>query len=143
VFDEGDTHRVYKGEGTIQFTCFEPFAKSAFARTATKEDLRAKYPNVDEWWDAAHIEADKNFGDIPTSFKITVSGQGTIGFEGDTVSWDLPEEVTATLDTKLGLLKGKDGKLYNQYLTGNSTLKIPVGAKTTDYPDLIYDCYYF
>ena len=27
AFDEGNTHRLYKGEGTIQFTCYDPFAR--------------------------------------------------------------------------------------------------------------------
>lgn len=29
-FSEGETNRVYKGEGSIQFTAFKPFARSAF-----------------------------------------------------------------------------------------------------------------
>jgi hypothetical protein len=26
-FAEGETNRLYKGEGTIQFTCYDPFAR--------------------------------------------------------------------------------------------------------------------
>jgi phage-related protein len=29
-FSEGATNRLYKGEGTIQFTCYEPFARSNY-----------------------------------------------------------------------------------------------------------------
>ena len=191
VFDEGDTHRVYKGEGSIQFTCFDPFARCKSTNPEdyglTKVELdestyeKNKYycydsgtfkfildnrkfnqsrnyylkndqsalivQQMNEWWEASRIEKNKNFGDVPTSFKVKISGKGKIKFEEEEVGWDLPKETTATLDTKLGIAKGEDGKIYNQYLTGNSALKIPVGAKTTasgeNYSNLTYDCYYF
>lgn len=52
-FSEGDTNRVYKGEGNIQFTAYDPFARSAFKYIdqATETQLAHKT----EWQDAAKM----------------------------------------------------------------------------------------
>ena len=56
--EEGDT-RVYKGEGTIQFTCYEPFARlRKEVGSNTKEFYSAnpnKYPTLEEWIKASGI----------------------------------------------------------------------------------------
>ena len=125
-FDEGSTHRLYKGEGSIQFTCYYPFARCAFSDTATKESLRATYPNVDEWWDAARIEHGKNFGDIEAPFILEVSGDGNITTNNGTISWKgVPNDTV--LNTRTGLAL-KDDEIVNEKFTGNLTMKIPVGA---------------
>lgn len=41
-FSEGDTNRVYKGEGNIQFTAYDPFARSAFKYLSELENLFVK-----------------------------------------------------------------------------------------------------
>ena len=125
-FDEGSTHRLYKGEGSIQFTCFYPFARCVFPDTATKESLRETYPNVDEWWDAARIEPGKNFGDIEAPFILQVYGDGNITTNNGTISWkDAPDGTV--LNTRTGLAL-KDDEIVNEKFTGNLTMKIPVGA---------------
>lgn len=54
VFDEKieeKNQRVYKGEGSIQFTCYNPFA------VCSKKFLKdyADYPNVEEWAEASGL----------------------------------------------------------------------------------------
>lgn len=78
-FDDGETDRVYKGEGTLQFTCFEPFAHcvegqkfkeywmsmETVTTTIPIPDTdpiqyqtieRRKYPNAEEWLPASKIK---------------------------------------------------------------------------------------
>ena len=54
-----DGARVYKGEGTIQFTCYEPFARlRKEAGSSTKDFYSAnpnKYPTLEEWIKASGI----------------------------------------------------------------------------------------
>ena len=96
-FDEGTTHRVYKGEGTIQFTCYEPFAR-CWSKTNTDYYSHPAYgikkadgsyktynelsndekavitPKIAEWWNASRITSSGNFGDVPVSFIKTIGG---------------------------------------------------------------------
>jgi hypothetical protein len=64
----------------------------------------------------------------------------------------MPEGCFGELDTKTGLvfeleldtetgLRFKNQNILNKYLTGNSTLKIPVGA-IAGTEDLTFDCWY-
>lgn len=50
-FSEGETNRIYKGEGSIQFTAYDPFARSAFKflEQATSEQRK----HEQEWIAAA------------------------------------------------------------------------------------------
>ena len=128
AFAEGDTGRLYKGEGSIQFTCYYPFARCAFSDTDTKESLRPTYPNIDEWWDAARIEQGGNFGDVDVPFELKLNA-GSGSYSIGNIKWtNLP--VAATLNTKTGLVIGNDdGNIYNGYVSGDTTAKIP---KNTD-----------
>ena len=147
AFDEGSTHRLYKGEGTIQFTCYNPFARCIIDVTKTKEQLRENYPNIDEWWGAARIESDKNFGDVETSFKIKVSGTGYITTQNGTISWTNASNNTL-LDTRLGVAKCGTA-IANDKFSGDLTMKLPVGAKIASGIDingsceLTFTCLYF
>ena len=145
-FAEGETNRVYKGEGAIQFTCYYPFARCAFMGK-TYNELKPLYPNIDEWWDAARIDWGKNFGDVDVPFKITLTGKGklTIG----KIEWDLPTGVQAELNTKTGVVKviassNKDysvDDIVNKFVTGNLTVKIPKGAAAPT--GATFTCLYF
>ena len=143
-FAEGETNRVYKGEGTIQFTCYYPFARCAFMGK-TKEELKTQYANINEWWDASRIGDSGNFGDIDVPFTMQISGNDeakTRIINGTTLDWSkLPEEKTATINTKTGLVLDTEGNILNQYVTGNLTVKIPAGA--TDTEGLSFTCLYF
>lgn len=48
AFNEGEgRERVYKGEGSIQFTCYNPFARSNFK--FIDSSVQTNYPNYNEW----------------------------------------------------------------------------------------------
>lgn len=142
AFDEGvNKKRVYKGEGTIQFTCYNPFARCAFSSKEIndnineyksldkwKDELRNTYPNLDEWWDAARIEPNKNFGDVPVSFTLEFpeNTEGNITIDNTEITWNLKGEPSGVLDTKTGLAV-TGNKIINNKLTGNLLAKIPVG----------------
>jgi hypothetical protein len=174
-FTEGNTNRLYKGEGTIQFTCYEPFARcwstskneyythpayrikkedgSGYksVNDLTDEEKEKITSRINEWWIASRIGSKNsdnkligNFGDIPISFTKAISGTGNVTFSNsEKVSWKLPDGVTATLDTKLGIAKGSDGTIYNQYISGDIALKIPVDTIAEKTSGLTFDCYYF
>lgn len=78
-FDEGTNHRTYKGEGTIQFVCYYPFARSRW------KGLNQVPSNIDstEWAAASGIPTSAptlsgtdislyNPGDLDTDIKIIV-----------------------------------------------------------------------
>lgn len=55
-FTEGGA-RVYKGEGTIQFTCYEPFARLRKETGSNTKEFYSldKYPTMEEWIKASGI----------------------------------------------------------------------------------------
>lgn len=69
-FDEGETNRLYKGEGTIQFTAFYPYARSRFKYLSqyigqnndnlnvTIPEWRNKTGNIIEWKTASGMLED-------------------------------------------------------------------------------------
>lgn len=147
-FAEGSTNRLYKGEGTIQFTCYFPFARCRFKTKEEYNDIpeysgltsEEKENRINEWWTASCIERGGNFGDVPASFTKTISGKGSIILENGSISWDLPEGKNGTLNTKTGLATTENGEILNRYLSGNTTLKIMPGEENVT--DLVFDCYY-
>lgn len=143
-FSEGATNRLYKGEGTLQFTCYEPFARCAFTNK-TYNELKPQYTNIDEWWDASKIEQGGNFGDIEVPFTVKTSGIGQVVLSTGTVSWNIPSNINTEiiLNTKIGLALDESGRIYNEYFSGNTTLKIPVGASAEETANLIYTPCYF
>ena len=143
-FSEGATNRLYKGEGTLQFTCYEPFARCAFTNK-TYNELKTQYTNIDEWWDASKIEQGGNFGDIEVPFTVKTSGVGQVVLSTGTVSWNIPSNINTEiiLNTKIGLALDESGRIYNEYFSGNTTLKIPVGASAEETANLIYTPCYF
>lgn len=79
-FDE-DGQRIYKGEGTIQFIAYCPYAKSI--KKYLNQYTEADYPNKDEWAAASGLALSKgnldgsgasinlfNPGDLPTDFCV-------------------------------------------------------------------------
>ena len=165
-FDEGNTHRLYKGEGSIQFTCFYPFArcystnledyginivknvngfsgdvyyydadKKLFVLKSddTPEVLgRTYYSNIgnaNEWIAASRIMEDGNFGDVDAPFKLEIDGEGSIQTDNGFIKWKFDDDnIFATLDTKTGVVKTSTGLIMNKYVSGDLTMKIPVGA---------------
>ena len=157
-FDEGSTHRLYKGEGTIQFTCYYPFARCwstikddyknhrAYQHRNAENELETDSnweKRVNEWWAAARIEPYKNFGDIPAPFSMNISDKGSLKLEGETVlSWNLPSGREAKLNTKIGIAKDIiNDEILNEYVDGDLNTKIPVGATVPE--NIEFTCLYF
>ena len=87
AFEEGKTNRLYKGEGTIQFVCFQPYARCQYKWLDQYDDK-----NIEEWRDACRlidrnasmVEYDKyvadsnlirlyNAGDIDSHFQLKLN----------------------------------------------------------------------
>ena len=70
-----DGARVYKGEGTIQFTCYEPFARlRKETGSNTKEFYSAdldKYPTMEEWIKASGILTESEMAKIDVFYPNT------------------------------------------------------------------------
>ena len=69
-----DGERIYKGEGTLTFTAYYPFAKSAFKflEKEIEEEtgkevyvLRKTYSNIEEWAEASGMKAQGGLDTIP------------------------------------------------------------------------------
>ena len=154
-FAEGKTNRVYKGEGSVQFTAFNPYARSV------KKFLdEYNESNKQEWKDAARlINSDQGYDKLQAGSNIVkLYNPGvketdciiTLNFinniipageiqikDGDSVSSIFLEEMTRQgqdtcikINSKLNLIEGyngsiKSGKLYNKNITGGSFFKIP------------------
>ena len=71
-----DGERIYKGEGTLTFTAYYPFAKSVFKfleKEIEKETgkevyvLRKTYSNIEEWAEASSMKAQGALDKVPKS----------------------------------------------------------------------------
>ena len=123
---KGET--IYKGEGTIQFTCYEPFARAAISSIGGL-----------------------NKGDLPVPFKLIISGDDAnkqVVVDKNTIDWSkLPAGTKAQLNTKTGVVLKLDEnnevttELMNKYVTGNLTAKIPVGEAAPD--GAVFTCLYY
>ena len=145
-FDDGETDRVYKGEGTLQFTCFYPFA--ICEHKFLSDTYYDSYGNKDEWKVASgllesqtvegitydNISGGKftayNPGDLPTDFKLyysvanassdfTVScSEGTLNIAGITAKTysNNSTDTYICVNTKNHLIEGCNNELE---VTGN------------------------
>jgi hypothetical protein len=60
---------------------------------------------------------------VPVPFEFNLKDNGSIELEGGTVArTNMPANVV--LNTRLGLAMDEEGNIFNDRLTGNSTLKI-------------------
>ena len=158
-FAEGKTERIYKGEGSIQFTAFEPFAKST-----KKYADEYEQQNFKEWKEAAKLletqgEFDRlignsiklyNPGDRESDFIITFNfgesnfiPQGAIAIttnDGEIYQLNFRQMMCQGKDdqikinSKLNLIEGyfngqKSGNLYNKYITSGQFFKIPMSTE--------------
>ena len=158
-FAEGETNRIYKGEGTIQFTCYQPYA------VCEKKWLDLyDNDNKNEWSVASGLKNaqglyDKlqgansiklyNPGDLESHFMLRFDFQnGKIGAGQISISQDSGrllnwKEITAEkndayvkFNTKLNLIEGyradniKSGYIYNQYISDGAFFTIPQGEST-------------
>ena len=87
-----DGERIYKGEGTLTFTAYYPFAKSVFKfleKETEKETgkevyvLRKTYPNIEEWAEASGMKSQGSLDKVPESptegiYSISVYNAGDL-----------------------------------------------------------------
>lgn len=129
--ENGDEIRIYKGEGSIQFTCYQPYARSRF-KTLEEYELEG-YKNVGEWSDASGILSAEDYvsknasgadsiklynpGCIDSHFKLTINftegkiAEGGINIEADrTLNWrefkSKGNDTYVVIDTKMNLIEG-------------------------------------
>ena len=98
--------RIYKGEGTLTFTAYYPFAKSIFKFLNEYNDK-----NKDEWKEASGMKAEKGTYDIVSNNgSISVYNAGDL--ETDFIlKFDLPVDNTSISDIKITLSKENAGKV--------------------------------
>lgn len=87
-----DGERIYKGEGTLTFTAYYPFAKSVFKfleKEIEKETgkevyvLRKTYSNIEEWAEASGMKSQGTLDKVPESptegvYSISVYSAGDL-----------------------------------------------------------------
>ena len=159
-FDDKDGNRVYKGEGTIQFVAYYPYAKSVHKFLDDFDDFY--YWNKDQWAESSGMKSTKgiydgtgttlalyNPGDIETdwqAFYIMTSegcaltsislnnGEGQMAFSNITRKKD--SDAYLRLNSRTQLIEGCDsnkvptGSLYNEFFTAGDFFKIPLGEST-------------
>ena len=161
-FNEGETNRVYKGEGTIQFTAFDPYARSVY-----KYADQYEVENFEEWKKAANLldsqgdfdklivnniklynpgvkESDfiltlkfNSYGKIPAG-KIFIDADSQLNFKEFVKQGN---DTQIKINSKLNLIEGyyeKDGKLfksgniYNKDIESGVFFKIPKTVNVDD-----------
>lgn len=123
-----DGERIYKGEGTLTFTAYYPFAKSAFKflEKEIEEEtgkevyvLRKTYSNIEEWADASGMKAQGKLDKVPKSptegiYSISVYNAGDLetdfilkfnGAPGDAVNIELSQQNVGNKKALLNLKK--------------------------------------
>lgn len=151
-FSEGATNRLYKGEGTIQFTCYDPFARCNKKWLEQYNDA-----NKNEWSAASGLKISQgnydklngreillyNPGDIESHFLLRMNFSnnqipaGRIDLNGNILEWNKIDmegsDAYIKINTKLNLIEGynssgnKTGNIYNQYIKDGVFFKIPFG----------------
>lgn len=150
------TERVYRGEGTIQFVCYYPFARSV----SRNSGYFSEYSNVNEWLNTSGIASEPqisgrdiiiyNPGDLATDFKAFYAGNAFPSSvyltNGDTnlgqISFSTisnPSDQYICINSRTNLIEGYNsldgaptGNLYNQYITSGDFFKLPIVADASD-----------
>lgn len=152
-FSEGSVNRIYKGEGTIQFTCYDPFAR------CDKKWLNeyVDFDNINEWKEASGLKEFQgnydilngnkiplwNPGDLESYFQLRLNfidneiPAGNISINDRQLHWEkmIPEgtDTYVKINTRLNLIEGynssnyKTSNVYNKYITTGDFFKIPIG----------------
>lgn len=159
-FDTPSGERVYKGEGTLQFVAYEPYAHSVSKYLNQFSDT-----NKSQWAASSRMKASQgsydgmqttsvllyNAGDLDTNLKIYVTNDATVA---TTLTLTRSDGVTLSslklspftrqsgdkgvcINSKTHLIEGHGNSLvltqnlYNQYLIAGDFFKLP--ASTYDY----------
>lgn len=151
-FNVGGT-RIYKGEGTLNFISYYPYARSVYK--FLNEYIDEDYPNKLEWSAASKLKATQgtydgtgttihlyNPGDVPTDFCAYFAfNNGTldltkINIEDDELQFSgiikQGSDLYLRINTRTNLIEGCDinyqptGTLYNKYIISGDFFKIPL-----------------
>lgn len=159
-FDNNECDRVYKGEGSIQFVAYYPYAKSVHKFLNEFDD--AFYNNKSEWAEASGMLTAAgsydgtgtsislyNAGDIETDWQafytMTSSGcaltsislnngEGQMAFSA--ITRKNSNDAYLRLNSRTCLIEGCDsnkvptGTLYNNFLIAGDFFKIPLGESS-------------
>lgn len=145
-FEEGDTGRIYKGEGTIQFTCYEPFAHCSnewFAQwleenglTATEDDYKSE--KMREWIDVSGLAntVGKNSVEI-SRLSLTEDGKLIVTENGNHFALLEPSNLmkltSNALYVKYGLLnystKAEQSEWWSMYNCGDLPVNFKLALK--------------
>lgn len=153
--------RIYKGEGTIQFTCYHPFAHTPVTTKNGKDGrsldsyLLNSYPTRAEWELSSGLQKHEdglNYGDLPAPFLIKFNNNIVLK-EGDRVvvgemQIRVLENITEGIwDSKTGLvtgIKNKKRKAVRYSGTSYGTLPttpdgkvIPIYYETLEATDIV------
>ena len=155
-FAEGETNRVYKGEGSVQFTAYDPYARSVYKFLNQYTDS-----NKDEWKGGSKmLSTQGSFDKLSNNNKINLYNPGvkesdfilTFNFKsgiipagginiGSSAQLNFKQiesqngDDQIKINTKLNLIEGykggkKSGKIYNNYITSGTFFKIPMTEET-------------
>ena len=164
-FAEGEVNRIYKGEGSIQFTAYNPYARSVH-KYADEYDVS----NYAEWEDAANLLSTQGAFDVlignsiklynpgvkETDFVLSVNfnsngiipkGSINIGANNQLHFNQMVkqgEDDQIKINTKLNLIEGyskgkKSGKIYNRYIAKGTFFKIPISTDIMTPMELVID----
>ena len=154
-FAEGETNRVYKGEGSVQFTAYDPYAYSVKKYLDEYSEINKK-----EWKDAAGLLDSKGVYDTLDDNKVKLYNPGVketdfilslkfidgvipageiyLAVDGSTTKQMKLKPISAIneddeirINTKMNLIEGykngkKSGNIYNKNIAGGTFFKIPV-----------------
>lgn len=161
-FAEGSTNRIYKGEGTIQFVAYDPYARSVKKFINNYGNL-----NKDEWALASGMKSSEEGYDIVSGKNIKLYNPGVkesdFIFKLKFIDGNIPaftisitnqlekqlklgeinckgpqEEVGIQINTKINLIEGitqdgeKTGTVYNSSIMGGDFFKVPLGESNME-----------
>lgn len=156
-FDNGSGERTYKGEGSVQFVGYFPFARCKKKYLSEYSD--ANYPNKSEWAGASRLKETQgtydgtgntinlyNPGDLEADFcayYARTSLPTKIYIGNRILEFDFSGNTNVTddcirINSKNNLIEGCDanrnptGTLYNKYITSGEFFKIPRDEPSTD-----------
>ena len=125
VLDEG-TQRIYKGEGTIEFICYYPFARQLFKTLEQYQNINlgttnliTTYENVDEWAESSGI--------LPQSIYNEYNIDKIISYESSNINFNYEIPVYNPGDIRTG---------FYLYIPFNNGKVIP---KAGDYTEIYSD----
>lgn len=158
-FDDDELKRVYKGNGSVQFTCYYPYARTPdkvqiwSASTNTWRDQTNKgsngksllqyevFANCDEWAAASGLTNSpiigENFGDLPAPFELSTKKEIakntvlSVGNQSITILEDCGQDSDFVWNSRTGAVTALfSGKRRAVNFSGDSLATIPVTAES-------------